>query len=294
MTKEILRQVKDIKSVRQNLIGLEKELLSRGDKPEVSLQSLPMLDRAIWGLRKGLTVIAARTSQGKSALALQIGLDTAKQGVETIILSLEMDVESMLERMFCSECKINNYELLSGAFRLNNSHQVKFEHFRKQMSELPLLLTCGIGKTFGEVNQFIEMLNPKPKVIVLDYIQMSKSSFNERTEMAEYIRQFRQLMLENNIRGIVCSQINRQIEKENDYKPRLENLKGTGALEEVADVVMLLHWNYFYTRKEEQKNDFDLFVAKNRFGATGHRKLVYHPEYYMFSEREDEEEYTKI
>lgn len=276
--------VKRLRSTLSQLNGLEKELKARGESPEICIKSLPELNRMMWGLRKGLTVIAARTSQGKSALALQLALDTAKQGFETVVLSLEMDTESMLERLFCNEYEIDNFELTSGRFNSVERYQKAFEEFKVKMQERPLLLTCGIGKTFQECNRFVEMLDPKPRVLILDYIQMSKTTGNDRVDISEYIRQFRQLMIENGMRGIVCSQINRQIEKENDYHPRLENLKGTGALEEVSDVCLLLHWNYFYTRQEHTKNVYDIQIAKNRHGRTGNHKVEYFPEFYKFKE----------
>ena len=283
---ELLRH---LKPMAHHLDGLESELKDRGQVPEVSIKSLPILNQKLWGLRKGLTVIAARTSQGKSAAALQIALDVAEQGLESVILSLEMDVPSMLERMACNAQRIDNYALLTGQYALNDEIKAKFKAFRDKIEDMPLLITCGIGKTFRECNQFIELMDPKPKVVILDYIQMAKTFANERSDIAEYIRQFRQLMIENGMRGIICSQINRQVEKDNDYRPRLENLKGTGALEEVSDVCLLLHWNYFYTKIEAHKNSYDIQIAKNRHGRTSTHKVRYIPENYRFEEDEYEE-----
>lgn len=290
MEKEL---IKNLKGMEAELSGLEKELGNRGAMPEVCLRSLPQLNNILWGLRKGLTVVAARTSQGKSAFALQMAMDTAKQGHSTIVLSLEMDVQDMLERMFSNEYMVDNFELQSGRYNFDQGYKDKFELFKKQMTELPLLLSCGIGKTFFECNRFLEMLDPMPKVVILDYIQMSKTTSNDRIEIGEYVRQFRQMMVEHNIRGIICSQINRMVEKDNEYKPRLENLKGTGALEEVADVVLLLHWNYFYTCKQESKHVYDIAVAKNRSGRTTKHTVKFIPEYSRFEELEVVEDYVK-
>ena len=235
--------LKNIKTLTSQLSGAETEFNSRTDVPEVGLTSLPELNRMVWGFRKGLVVIGARTSIGKSSCAIQFALDFAKQGIDTVFMSLEMDEISIIERMFCNDEKVDNFLMTCGMFKTMTGIQEKWLDFKTKLEQTPLLITCGIGKTFAEVNRFIEMLDPKPKVVVLDYVQMTKSLRNEREELSEYIRRFRELMVLNNMRGIVCSQVNRMVEKDNDYRPRLENLKSTGSLEEAADLVLLLHWN---------------------------------------------------
>ena len=279
--------IKNIKTLTSQLSGAETEFKSRGEKPEVGLESLPKLNAFTWGFRKGLIVIGSRSSIGKSTIACQFALDFAKQGIDTVFMSLEMDTNSIIERMFCNEMGIDNFLLTCGMFNLKADIQDKWMEFKAKIEKFPLMITCDIGKSFEEVNRFVEILDPKPKVAILDYVQMTRFVKNEREELTEYVRRFRQLMLENNMRGFACSQINRMVEKENDYRPRLENLKSSGALEEAADLALLLHWNYFYTKKEMDKNDYDILVAKNRFGKTGVHHLKYEPEYYRFREREE-------
>jgi replicative DNA helicase len=78
--------------------------------------------------------------------------------------------------------------------------------------------------------------------------------------------------------------MNRQIIDNTDKRPSLENLKSTGVLEEHADMVLMLFWEWFYTRKEEDKNKYEIIVGKNRNGRTGSHKLFYTPEWYLFTE----------
>lgn len=276
--------LKNIRTLTSQLDGAETEFKSRGDKPEVGLTTLPTLNKMIWGFPKGMTVFAARTSIGKSSFAVQFALDFARQGIDTVFMSLEMDSDSLIERMFCNDKRVDNTMMKEGFFNLMPAMQEKWTKFREEIESLPLLLTCSIGKTFAEVNRFIEILDPKPRVVILDYVQMTKTTRNEREDLSEYVRQFRDLMLSNKMRGIVCSQINRMVEKENDYRPRLENLKGSGSLEETPDLVILSHWNWFYTKKAEEYNTYDLLIAKNRSGKTGTHRLNYYPEYFRFEE----------
>jgi replicative DNA helicase len=150
---------------------------------------------------------------------------------------------------------------------------------------VPLLITNGLGKTFKDVNTIIDLLDPKPRVVIIDYIQGIRQGEKERAELNEYIRNFRQLMVQNNMIGILASQMNRMATANDDKRPALENLKSTGVLEEHADVVFMLHWDYFYTRKEEDKNRYEIIVGKNRNGRTGKHDLWFIPEFYLFCEK---------
>jgi len=270
--------------VRELLSGTEKELLSRGGAPKFPLSTLPEFNTKIWGLHKGLTVLGARSSMGKSAFALQIARDLADQNIPVLFLSLEMDEQSMVERLFCSMMRVDNFDLISGEFNKQEEIRVKWNTFKNFMSKAKLLLTCGIGKSFGEVTNLLERLDPMPRVVIVDYIQGIKQSEKERSELNEYIRSFRQLMLQKNCVGILASQMNRQIIDNTDKRPSLENLKSTGVLEEHADMVLMLFWEWFYTRKEEDKNKYEIIVGKNRNGRTGSHKLFYTPEWYLFTE----------
>ena len=86
--------------------------------------------------------------------------------------------------------------------------------------------------------------------------------------------------------GILASQMNRAILDNQDKRPTLENLKSTGVLEEHSDMVLMLYWEYFYTRKEEHKNKYEIIVGKNRNGRTGSHELKFIPDWYLFQETE--------
>ena len=269
--------------IRNLLPIVKKELEGRGETPLLSLDSLPVFNRKIWGLRPGLTTIGARTSQGKSSIALQFAYDLAKKGNEVLFLSLEMTVENMIERLFCNIEMIDNTELQQGHFSKNTDIQLKWQEFERKIIKIPLLITCGIGQTFQEVVELFDLLQPKPKAIFIDYIQGSKLGLNEREMLNEYIRYFRELCIKNKIAGVICSQVNRKVNEETK-EPSMDCLKGTGVLEEHSDVVILLHWENFYTHKEDNYNKFKIMIAKNRNGKTGDYYAYYQPEYYKFSD----------
>ncbi len=221
---------------------------------------------------------------GKSAMALQMAYDLAQQGKEVLFLSLEMSVECMVERIFCNVMEVDNYDLLTGKLNTVDEIRKKWLDFIKMMN-IPLMLSCGIGKTFSEINEALQLLDPKPKVIFIDYIQAIKSQKSEREEMNEYIRLFREVCIKNKIAGILVSQVSRAVFDEGNKEPALANLKSTGVLEEHSDTVILLHLQHFYEEKANPKT-YKVIVAKQRNGRTGEHLLHYEPSFYRFYDME--------
>ena len=287
------RLLTGLKTLRQHLPGTYKKLVSRGKNPKLPLKTLPGFNRKIWGLHTGLTVIGSRTSQGKSSFSLQIAYDLASQNFPVLFLSLEMDEESLVERLFCNSKKVDNFDLLTG--KINNEDiKSKWDEFSEEIKTIPLLITNGIGKTFSELTELVEIMNPKPKVIIIDYIQVIKQVRDEREVLNEYLRNLRQYCVENDIAGVICSQSNRQTLQDKGREPTLNTLKGTGVLEEISDVVLLLHWDNFYTKDPDTFNNFKIIVAKNRNGMTGSYEVSFYPHYYRFEELSILDDVTKV
>jgi replicative DNA helicase len=275
-----------VKHISEWLPGLAEELYNRGNEPALSIKSLPELNRKIWGIRQGaLTVIGARTSQGKSSFALQIASDLSSQKIPVWLLSLEMSVPSLIERLFCHMMSVDNYSVLSGQMKMDKGIQRKYLKFKEIMQDSSLLITEGIGKNWEDVVQLIEAVGERPKVVIVDYIQnIAFRSGDTREIINDYIRRFRNLAIKHNFAGILCSQINRGAEQQKNNEPTLAQLKETGFLEESADMVMLLHWKAFYDTIDNDTTPYSIDVAKNRNGRTGEHKLFYTPKYYRFTE----------
>lgn len=274
--------ITNLKEPSELLDGVKVELEARGEEPDLPISSLPEFNHKIWGLRRGLTVIGGRTSQGKTSLALQMAYDLADQHNEVLFLSLEMTVESMIERLFCNLERVDNFDMLSGKMKTETIYQERWGSFTKLMN-IPLKLSCGLGKTLEDINGIIDLLEPKPKVIFVDYIQGIRKGQNERADMDDYILRFRELCLLNKIAGVLVSQNSRKVFDEENKEPSLANLKGTGVLEESSDTVILLFWPHFYSEKSD-KNIYKITVAKQRSGRTGEHLVNYMPEYYKFTE----------
>ena len=281
-----LEKLSEVKHISEWLPRLGEDLYKRGDKPTLSINSLPTFSRLIWGLKEGgLTVIGARTSQGKSSFALQIANDIASQGIPVWFLSLEMSVPDLLERLFCHTMYVDNYSVLSGQMKMDRGIQRKFLQFKEMCEDSSLLITEGIGKGWEEIYHLIEAVGEKPKVIIVDYIQNIAFRSGETREIInDYIRKFRNLAIKHNFAGILCSQINRGAEDQKGKEPALAQLKETGFLEESADMAILLHWRGFYDKVDAPTTEYIVNVAKNRNGRTGEHKFYYTPMFYRFTE----------
>lgn len=263
---------------------LIKELSNRTSKPEIQITNLPSLSKLTWGIRKRkLTVIGARPSHGKSAFAVQLCYDIALQDKNVVFFSLEMENLECAERILAHDLEIHNKALQCGqGYKLKE----RAELLAHKMKQKKLFISDCIGKTWQEINSLIEIWHDNktvPDMVVIDYIQNIKGVGNAKEAMDEYIRKFREMAIRYNFAGVLCSQINRASQDGDDKSPMLHQLKGTGFLEEHADVVLLLHWPYKYDDKKD-KYHFEINVAKNKLGDTGWLSIKYEPEFFKFSE----------
>ena len=264
---------------------LVEEIKKRGNTPELQITSLPKLNDDIWGIRKKkLTVIGARTSNGKSAFAVQLCYDLALQNKSVVFLSLEMENLECAERLLAHDQNIHNKALQRGEVADYYQRGIELGELLKRKK---FFISDCIGKTWKEINDLVEMWHQGGKIpdaIFLDYIQNTKGSGNAKEALDEYIRKFREMAIRYNFAAVICSQVNRTSQESEDKSPQLHQLKGTGFLEEHSDIVLLLHWPYKYGHKD--KYHFELHIAKNKLGETGWRNLRYEPEYCKFSEIE--------
>lgn len=261
-------------------------LLKRSDSPEIPIKTLPDFNSKLWGIHsKKLMVIGARTSIGKSAFALQLAWDIALQKKPVLFLSLEMYEEDLIERLFCLSQKVNNMTLLKGKF---SEVEHKWADFERELNGIPFVITDMIGKTCQQIEDYLQKLTVKPKVIIIDHLQEAKdaSKLNQKDVVDEYLKGLRVLAIREDIAIIICSQINRASQEKTGSEPQLHHLKSSGYVEESADMIVLLHWPYHYDKSKDM-NDFVLNVAKNRNGRTGWVNIKYKPENYWFYEEMD-------
>lgn len=217
-----------------------------------------------------LTVLAARPSVGKTALALQFALNIASKNRYVAIFSLEMGEEQLIERMICNISGVSLTKIRSGV-NLSNDDWGKVSKASGIISAMKINIYDVISK-IEEIRAECRTLKNKNELdfVVIDYLQLCetmKKSGNETERLSNLSRQFKLLNKELKVPVLLLSQLNRENEK-NDRKPLLKDLRGSGSIEQDADNVFFLHDpnSGEYDDKGNNNNEIQLIIAKQRSG----------------------------
>jgi replicative DNA helicase len=239
------------------------------------------LDDMTGGFHPGqLIVLAARPSMGKTALALNIaehaGIDLK---VPVLFVSLEMGRLEIGDRLLCSRSRVDGHKLRTG---ISLGHQ-ELTQLGKAYNELTTDSTMFIDDT--PTRNMLQIIASARRMrrrnniglVLVDYIQLvdSEDSRDSRQEqIAKISRRLKGMARALNIPVIALSQLNRAVEAREDKRPRMADLRESGAIEQDADIVLLLHRPDYY-EPNDQPGIAELNVAKNRNGATGNFRLAF-------------------
>ncbi len=233
-----------------------------------------------------LIIIAGRPSMGKSALAVSLaeyaGIEQ-KKGVA--IFSLEMSKEQLVQRMLCAQARVDAHKVRSGF--LSPADWPKLTAAAGRLSESKIFIDDTPAISALELRAKARRLkkNYEIELLILDYLQLMRSSIpsdNRQQEISEISRSLKALARELNIPVIALSQLSRAVESRQDHKPQLSDLRESGAIEQDADLVVLLMREEYYNPTEENKGVADVIVAKQRNGPVGTLKLAFIKEYMRF------------
>jgi len=248
----------------------------QGLTPDLPI-GLKVLDDELWGLHKEeLLIIGGRPGAGKTALAMQIGFNLASLYQKAVLfISLELSKRQIMERLLCYYCEIPDRQFRRKKIEVEDYPQ-RLEEFRGVIADCPFLIIDDVGSYFSEIESVIEQLEHKFEVLVIDYIQLIRYFGNSKREaMMEYVRRLRELAKVKKIAVILCSQLNRRPEERRSDKPKLSDLKESGALEEIADTVILLY-------PDHKKENFWLLIDKNRWGNLSNQRVLFEAEIFKF------------
>jgi len=245
------------------------------------------LDVMTAGLHNGeLIIVAGRPSMGKSALATCIAEYVGTQEQRPVaIFSLEMSKEQLVQRMLCSHARVELQKARSGF--LTQADWPKLVTAAGKLADAPIYIDDSAGLTALELRAKARRLKSRYDVelIVVDYMQLMSGpakSENRQQEISEISRGLKTLAKELKLPLIAISQLSRAPEKRESYRPRLSDLRESGAIEQDADVVLLLFREEYYTPKETNKGVTEVIVAKQRNGPVGSQKLLFISEYTRF------------
>ncbi|HEY7445974.1 MAG TPA: replicative DNA helicase [Vicinamibacterales bacterium] len=252
------------------------------------------LDELTSGFQRGdLVIVAARPSVGKTALVLNIAqhvgtkeYDSRKRTVG--IFSLEMSKEQLFLRMLTSEANIDGHRLRTG-FLLEKDWG-RLSHALGTLSETKIYIddTPGIGVLEMRAKARRLMAEHGLDLLIVDYVQLmqARGRFDNRTiELGAISRSLKGLAKELSIPILVISQLSRAPESRSDHRPMLSDLRESGALEQDADVVVLLfRADQYPDAKPEEQGIAELNIAKQRNGPTGLVKLAFIREQTRFAD----------
>ena len=240
------------------------------------------LDEMTRGLQGGdLVIVAARPSMGKTSLVLNIAQHVAVQTDYTVgFFSLEMSKESLFIRLLTSEAQIDSHRLMSG--HIADRDYSRISHALERLSSMRLFIddTANIGVLEMRAKSRRLQAEHGLSLIVVDYIQLmsARGRYENRTlELASISRSLKGLAKELNVPIVVLSQLSRAPESRSDHRPQLSDLRESGALEQDADVVVLIYRDDAYNRDPNNPDagTAELIVAKQRNGPTGIVRLAF-------------------
>jgi replicative DNA helicase len=235
-----------------------------------------------------LIILAARPSMGKTALALNMARNAAVDaGVPVAIFSLEMSKEQLSLRLLCSEARIDSSRLRSGFFSMEDWDRLT--DAAGVLSAAPIFIDDSPTLSAMEVRAKARRLKMDKNIglIVIDYLQLMQgraSAERRDLEISEISRSLKALAKEISLPVIALSQLNRMLEQRTDKRPRLSDLRESGALEQDADVVAFIYRDEVYNKEEANphKGTAEVILAKQRNGPTGDVLLTFLSAYTRF------------
>jgi len=243
------------------------------------------LDQAIRGFGQGqVIVVAGRSSMGKTALAGDMVL---AQTVPTLTFSLEMSSVILTMRFISNLANVNFRDMLDG--KINEDAKDRIRIAMRDLKERPIYIDDTPCLTPA---QFIKKCDdcPQAELIIVDYLQLMRHEdgrLNETVALERICAELRGYCKEVKKPLILVSQLNRKADEREGHEPRLSDLRSSGGIEQVADIVLLIHRPSYYIQREldanvEDSGEAEIIVAKQRNGCTGKVKTIFVGEFMSF------------
>ena len=241
------------------------------------------LDNTTNGFQRGdLIILAARPSMGKTAFALNVAMQIAQLNHQAAaIFSLEMPAEQLISRMLSAKSRVPGGQLRTGF--LNNNEWNQLNEAAADLKATKIFIDDSPNIRVSEIYSKCRKLQSEHglAVILIDYIQLitgsGRSGDNRQQEVSEISRGLKGLARELQVPVIALSQLSRLVERREDKRPMLSDLRESGALEQDADIVMFLYRDEYYQREksEEGTEKTEINIAKHRNGPTRTIELAF-------------------
>lgn len=241
------------------------------------------LDDMLSGLQKGeMIIVAARPSMGKTAFGLNVAEYVAtRERKPVVFFSMEMSKQAVAQRLLCARARVDSHKLRRGM--LSSDDLQNLTEACDGLAEAPLLIDDTPGMSVLELRAKTRRLVKRFAVeaVFVDYLQLMRApnrTESRQQEVSEISRGLKALARELNIPVVVMAQLNRNPEQRTGNRPRMSDLRESGAIEQDADVIMLLHREEYYQKENpspEIQGLAEVIIDKQRNGPTGIVKLFF-------------------
>ncbi len=282
----VAQDVKGIDSILQETFERIDYVRSRAGEPTGVQTGYPDFDEMTGGLHGGeLIILAARPSMGKTSFALNLCERVAASGRGIVIFSLEMAASQVISNMLCCRSQVDGQSVRKGT--VTSEQYARLQREAEKLYDIPIFVDDGAGLTPTALRAKCRRLKQQHDIqlVVIDYLQLmtgGKKIESRQQEISMISRSLKGLARELNVPVIALSQLNRDVEGREDHRPRMSDLRESGAIEQDADVICLLHREEYFKPTEENRGLAQLIIAKQRNGPTGDVTLRFFREFMRF------------
>ena len=232
-------------------------------------------------------------------MAMNLAVNVAaknKNGHGTVaIFSLEMSAEQLVERMVAADSSIRLNQIKNG--RISQNDWIRFTTSCSRLGGMNLYFDDSSNSTIASIRAKCRKLSAESGLdfVVIDYLQLiesdsSQARASQQEKISKITRSLKLMARELDVPVLALSQLSREVEKRDDKKPIMADLRDSGSIEQDADIVMFLYRDDYYNHASERKGEADLIIAKNRSGSTNEGlPFIFTGEFQRFKEKKDEE-----
>lgn len=242
-------------------------------------------DKLTAGLHENeFIIIAARPAMGKTAFALNLATNIAKNTDKAVALfNLEMGAEQLAQRILSSLGQVEGFKLRTG--KLMNEDWKRLNEAISQLADTNMMIDDTPGITIGEIRAKCRRLASSEQglsIVIIDYLQLISGGrnygSNRQQEVSDISRSLKTLAMELHVPVIALAQLSRQVEAREDKRPIMSDLRESGSIEQDADIVSFLYRDDYYNKEARREDDTsisELIIGKHRNGPTATIELLF-------------------
>lgn len=295
-----------VQTMRQAVKGAFARVQEAAKNPGMLIGTrtgLTRYDSVTGGLHDGeLTIVAGRPGQGKTAWMMGVAVHVAQQDLGVWVASLEMPNEQLALRSVCSEARVDLGRARTNAFQAADWPELTAAAVKLSapahlyLDDDPTVSLMDLRSRLREYRRIVEADGKRLGLVCIDYLQLVRArggAHNREQEVSEISRGLKAIAKEFKVPVLSLSQLNRGVESRPDKRPKMSDLRDSGAVEQDADVVVMLYRDEYYNEASAERGIAELIIAKQRSGPTGTVRVRFDKEYTRFDNLAEEAEWDE-